>query len=132
MTTPGVRRSGTSRHLHVDMHGPRRSRLLPVSLLLLIVLGAGISCVWLRSRTQAVNKEIQKDRRTLGLKKKQLRNRSVELERFKSGEYIFSQVERLRLNIEPPDPGQVRRVTVRQRDDRAAGKEEPLVAGNMH
>lgn len=93
-----------------------------------VLLGVGVWYVHLRSETETLNKEIQRKRRALSVKTKQVENLRTKLESKKDGAYILFEVERRGLGLHPPYPGQVRRVTLEAEPARES--EEGLVAQN--
>ncbi len=82
-------------------------------ILLVVVLPAfllGLGYVKLTSDQVALRRELTEMRRTYALRTKEQTNLELEVEMFRNGARIFSQVERLGLGLQMPARGQVIRV----------------------
>ena len=77
---------------------------------LVLVLTAALAFVWLRSSHHGLGRELQSLRRDVAIKAKEVENLRMALASYKSGQYVLTAAEHLRLGLRPPLPGQVRRV----------------------
>ncbi|MCF7855098.1 MAG: hypothetical protein K9N51_09895 [Candidatus Pacebacteria bacterium] len=92
-------------------------------------LAVALAFVWLQSTTEKLEQRLATLRREHELREKQVGNLRIELETYKSGRYIVSAVRRFDLELRPPYPGQVRRVSMhRSSGDGESGDEVGLLA----
>lgn len=96
-------------------------------LVLSILLGLGFHYVYLVSGTERMQREHRRLLRAYDEGSKALDNVKLELESFKSPNYIETQVKAMNLGLHPPYPGQVRRLSLKGRTMRADFSEDGLI-----
>lgn len=122
-----VQRRYRSRRLEVRVKDRSNPVMWKIGLLLAVVLVAGVFYVWLISSNERLDRQLHNRQKQLADGMKQLENVRMELESYKSGHYIITQVQNLNLNLHPPYPGQVRRVSLEGRQNRADYSEDGLL-----
>jgi len=78
--------------------------------ILLLLLTTALAFVWCKSGQERTGRQVQRLRQQFAVKAKEAENLRLELERYRRGDYILSEVQRLGLDLRPADPDQVRRV----------------------
>jgi len=98
-----------------------------IGLFLAGLLVLGINYVYLISATERMQREHRRLLRAYDEGSKALENVRLELESYKSPNYIETQVKLMNLGLHPPYPGQVRRLSLKGRTMRADFSEDGLV-----
>lgn len=99
-----------------------------VIVLLALVAAIGLTFVWLRSGIQQVSRELQIQQRKMVLRTEELDNLRIQVEAYRSGDYILAECRKLGLH--PPLPGQVRRMPAEDRVTPTADAEPPALASS--
>ncbi|OPZ31213.1 MAG: hypothetical protein BWZ02_00352 [Lentisphaerae bacterium ADurb.BinA184] len=73
---------------------------------------AVLAFVRLRSSNEELRLRVETLRRDYDVRAKELENLELEYESYTGGRYVFGAVARMNLGLRPPEPGQVRRVSV--------------------
>jgi hypothetical protein len=97
--------------------------------MLLCFLLIGLYNVALVSRTEGLERELRKQQKRFSDGCKALENVRMDLESYRSGAYIMAQVQAMNLGLHHPFPGQVRRVSLDMRANRAEFTEDGLIPG---
>jgi len=127
MNTSTVQRRYRYRRLEVRAKGKPNPIMWKVGLMLLCFLMLGVYYVWVISTNARLDRDLRRLQKAYSDGCKQLENVRMEMESYKSGHYILTQVQNLNLNLHPPYPGQVRRVSLEGRQNRADYSEDGLV-----
>lgn len=98
-----------------------------IGVVLFFLLGLGIYYVHLISATERMQREHRRLLHEYDEGSKALENVKLELESFKSPNYIETQVKVMNLGLHPPYPGQVRRLSLKGRTMRSDFSEDGLV-----
>ena len=129
---PTAARRYRYRHLEVKTRQaptPRNPMAWRAGVVLSCFLAIGLSYVYLTSKTEGVERELRKKQKHYSDECKVLDNVRMELESYQSGKYIQDQVQARNLGLHQPFPGQVRRVSLDMRVNRAEFSEEGLISG---
>ena len=97
---------------HVNASPVRKGAVYCCGGVLVFALAAILTFVWTQSALNNTSNRLQNLRREFALKAKEAENLRTDLEAFKGGRYILTAVDRLRLGLRPPLPGQVYRVSM--------------------
>ncbi len=89
-----------------------RSGLVRGMVALTVALAFGLVLVFVRLNSEQVKlkRQVTELRRGFGLRSKEIENLGLEVEMYRSGSRIFAQIQRLRLGLRMPEPGQVIRM----------------------
>lgn len=127
MNTTTVQRRYRYRRLEVKGKGKPNPIIWKVVPMLGCFLALGVYYVWLISANAQLDRDLRRLQKAYSDGCKQLENVRMEMESYKSGHYILTQVQNMNLNLHPPYPGQVRRVSLEGRQNRADYSEDGLV-----
>ncbi len=97
----------------VKRHGNAAKWMAQFGAVLGLVLAAGLAFVWFQSSTQQLQQKVRHKRQRLNIRSKKIRNLTMELARYRSGDYIMNQIKRRDMGLRPPEPGQVRYITIK-------------------
>ena len=79
-----------------------------ISLVIILLLVVGLGKIYLDRQIKKMVREWQSKNEQLNLLKKESQNLILEQEKFMSGNHILVEAEKL--NLKPPEPGQIRRI----------------------
>ncbi len=103
--------------IRVEAQGSPHPILWRMSFLLVVSLLLGLYYVGLTSKKERLDKEVRKMKQDVEDVSKQIENACMQLESFKSGRYILSKAEELKLGLGRPSfPGQVKRLRMSDRN----------------
>ncbi len=116
------------KNLQVRAHAGARGLVWRVVLIVCAVAAISVVYVWLQSAGGKNARELQAKGRIMELNAKNLENLRLELESLRGGDNILTKVVEMGLALQPPRPGQVRRVSVDRANPPFDHSERPLVA----
>ena len=128
MANKRTKRRFRQQNVQLDMRGNIKTTLAVISILIVMASVTLLGFVWLRSGTEHWKKALSERQREYEVTLKKRDNLRAELETFRSGKYILSAVHHWNLDLHPPYPGQVRRVSLNRESQQEDGPlDESLV-----
>jgi len=109
---------------------PRGGSLCYCAGVLVFLMLVSLAFVWCRSEHARLDKHLQGLRREFGVRAKAEENMRMEVEAYRSGEYVLTAVDQLALGLRLAKPQQVRRVQLAAPSVYERWREPAVVARN--